>query len=170
MEVTADETAAREAEAGWAIRVAVSSSARNDIVGVGGAIQIPLSMRGGPKLQTFLVTLGIRTEQNPYSGELAAMEYALRRALPYFKYRSVVLITSNKAAALSLEQPHQQSGYEYIRCICDSVAQLWDDGNIVRVLWLPSSDENKPLSMPRRRLGRQYSKHPCLSISALACG
>jgi ribonuclease HI len=145
VEATTDGTAAREAEAGWAIRVAVSSSARNGIVGVGGAIQIPLSMQGGPKLQTFSLTLGLRTEQNPYSGELAAMKYALRRALPYFKYRSVALITSNKAAALSLRQPRQQSGQEYIRCIYDSIEELREGGNVVKALWLPSSGENKLL-------------------------
>ncbi|OQE27213.1 hypothetical protein PENNAL_c0978G02082, partial [Penicillium nalgiovense] len=30
-----------------------------------------------PRLKTFSVTLGARTEQNPYSGELAAMAHAL---------------------------------------------------------------------------------------------
>jgi hypothetical protein len=77
----ADEAAAREAEAGWAIHIAVSSSARNDVVGVGGAIHILMSIRGGPKLETFSFTFGARTEQNPYSGELVAMAYALRRTL-----------------------------------------------------------------------------------------
>ena len=81
MAAITDEAAAREAEAGWAIRIAVSSSARNDVVGVGGAIQIPMSMRGGPKLEIFSFTFGVRTEQNPYSGELAAMAYSLRRTL-----------------------------------------------------------------------------------------
>ena len=32
---------------GWVVQVAVSSSARNGVVGVGGAIQIPVSIRGG---------------------------------------------------------------------------------------------------------------------------
>ncbi|RFN54516.1 alcohol dehydrogenase [Fusarium flagelliforme] len=40
IEAIADEAATREADAGWAIRIAVSSSARNDVVGVGGTIQI----------------------------------------------------------------------------------------------------------------------------------
>lgn len=107
VEAITDEAVPRESEAGWAIRVAVSSSARNDVVGVGGAVQIPLSVRSFPKLETFSSTLGMRTEQNPYSGELAAMAYALGRTLPKFRYRSVAPITSNKAAALTLKQPRQ---------------------------------------------------------------
>ena len=66
---------------GWDVQVAVSSSARNGVVGVGGAIQIPVSVRGGPQLETFSFTLGMREEQNPYSGELAAIAHALRHCL-----------------------------------------------------------------------------------------
>nr|CEG05726.1 unnamed protein product [Fusarium clavum] len=40
IEATADEAATREADAGWAIRIAVSSSARNGVASVGGTIQI----------------------------------------------------------------------------------------------------------------------------------
>lgn len=57
VEAIADEPAAREADAGWAIRIAVSSSARNDVVGVGGAIPISASVRGGSELVTYSFTL-----------------------------------------------------------------------------------------------------------------
>jgi hypothetical protein len=149
VEVITDKVAAWETEAGWAICIAVSSSARNDVVGVDGAVQIPLSVRGGPKLETSSFTLGMRIDQNPYNGELAAMAYALRRTLPKLKYRSVALITSNKAAALRLKQPRQQSEQEYIRCIYDLIEDLREDANIVRVLWLPSSDENELLKLAK---------------------
>jgi hypothetical protein len=108
VQTIADEIAARQADAGWAIRIAVSSSARNEVVGVGGTIRIPESVQGGPGLETFSFTLGMRTEQNPYSGELAAMAYALR-SLPKVGHHSVALVTSNKAAMLTLRQPRQQS-------------------------------------------------------------
>jgi hypothetical protein len=59
------------------VRIAVSSSARNGIVvGMGGVVRIPLSMRGGPRDETFTMTLGPRTEQNPFSAELAALQHA----------------------------------------------------------------------------------------------
>jgi hypothetical protein len=45
---------------------------------MGGVIRIPLSMRGGPRDETFNMMLGPRTEQNPLSGELAVVGHALR--------------------------------------------------------------------------------------------
>jgi hypothetical protein len=49
VKVTVDETAIAQMETGWAVRIAVSSSARNGIVGMGGVVRIPLSMYGGPR-------------------------------------------------------------------------------------------------------------------------
>ena len=71
-----DETAAEEVDA--AVRVAVSSSARKGLVGIGGATQMATSARSKPKRRTFYATIGTRSQQNPYSGELAAMARALR--------------------------------------------------------------------------------------------
>ncbi|RFU78940.1 reverse transcriptase [Trichoderma arundinaceum] len=119
VEAITDETAERQVDVGWAVRVAVSSSARNGVVGVGGAVEMSASVPGGPKLETFSFTLGVRTEQNAYSGELAAMAYALRRTVPKLRYCSIALITSNKGAALAVRKPRHQSGQEYIRCIYD---------------------------------------------------
>jgi hypothetical protein len=51
-------------------------------VGIGGAIQIHTSA----KVETFSSTLGARSEQNPYSGELAAMACALN-SLPRVAYQ-----------------------------------------------------------------------------------
>jgi len=45
---TVNETVASQIERRWAVRVAVSSSARNGIIGVGGVVRIPLSTRGRP--------------------------------------------------------------------------------------------------------------------------
>ncbi|OAQ61371.1 reverse transcriptase [Purpureocillium lilacinum] len=139
-----DATTAARADLGWAVRVAVSSSARNGLVGVGGAVDLPASVPGGPKVEPFSFTLGMRTEQNPFSGELAAMACALRR-LPELRYRSVALLTSNKAAALTLRNPRQQSGQEYVGCIYDSIETLRRNGNMVAVLWIPTSAENRLL-------------------------
>jgi hypothetical protein len=103
IEAITDEAAARKADIGWAIRIAVSSSARHGVVGAGGAVQMSASVSGGPILETFSFTLGMRTEQNAYSGELAAMAYALRRTIPKLRYRSIALIMSNKGAALAVK-------------------------------------------------------------------
>lgn len=145
VEAITDETAEREVDVGWAVRVAVSSSARNGVVGVGGAVETSASVPGGSKLETFSFTLGVRTEQNAYSGELAAMAYALRRAVPKLRYRSIALITSNKGAALAVRKPRHQSGQEYIRCIYESVKEMQEHGNVLRFLWLPCSSGNRLL-------------------------
>lgn len=49
------ENAALELEASWAVRIAIISSARNGVVGMGGAISIQDSEK-----QSFSVTLGKR--------------------------------------------------------------------------------------------------------------
>jgi hypothetical protein len=102
-----------QTEAGGVMRIAVSSSARNEMVGFGVAIEKQPPRYRKPRLKTFSVTLGARTEQNPYSGELAAMADALG-TLRGLKRCRVTLLTSNKAAALTLKNPRQQSGQEHI--------------------------------------------------------
>ncbi len=108
-----DETAAMQVDAGWAVRLAVSSSARNGVVGMGGVVELPASGSDNSKVETFFSTLGTRLEQNPYSGELAAMAHALS-SLPKLRFRSIVLLTSNRAAAFTLGRPRQQSGQDHI--------------------------------------------------------
>ncbi|KAJ0133094.1 Uncharacterized protein HZ326_23838 [Fusarium oxysporum f. sp. albedinis] len=144
-----DSLGTTQADLGWAVRAAVSSSARNGVVGVGGVIEIPASVRGGPELERFSFTLGMRTEQNPFSGQLAAMAYALRH-LPDLEYRSVALLASNKAAVLTVRNPRQQSGQEYVRCIYDSINILRIKGNVVAVVWMPISAEHRLLKMAKK--------------------
>ncbi|KAJ6117870.1 hypothetical protein N7523_005788 [Penicillium sp. IBT 18751x] len=100
-------------EIGGAMRIAVSSSARNEMVRFGVAIEKQPPRYRKPRLKTFPVTLGARAEQNPYSGELAAIAYALS-TLRGLKRCRIRLLTSNKAAALTLKNPRQQSGQEHI--------------------------------------------------------
>ena len=94
--------------ADYDIRIAVSSSARNGLVGVGAAAVLPALIYGSPKLGTFFSTLGPTSEQNLYSGELAAMERALGTLLALRSSR-IELSTRNTAAVLTLRYPRQQS-------------------------------------------------------------
>ena len=127
------------------IRIAVSSSSRNGVVGVGSTIETTGSSR-----QTFSFTLGRRSEQNPYSGELVAMAHAVRISLPETFDSNIVIFTSNKAAALAVHNPRQQSGQEYIRSIYDSVDALRARRNNVAIQWVPRSDENELLLKAKR--------------------
>ncbi|KAJ6105186.1 hypothetical protein N7523_010260 [Penicillium sp. IBT 18751x] len=110
------------------MRIAVSSSARNGMVGLGVAIEKQPPRYRKPRLKTFSVTLCARTEQNPYSGELAALAHALN-TLRGLKRCRVTLLTSNKAAALTLKHPRQQHG------------------NQINILWVPASGDNQLLGL-----------------------
>ncbi|KAJ6436514.1 reverse transcriptase [Purpureocillium lavendulum] len=72
------------------------------------------------------------------------MACVLRR-LPELRYRSIALLTSNRAAALTLRNPRQQPGQEYAGCTYDSVEALRRNGNMMAVLWIPTSAENRLL-------------------------
>jgi hypothetical protein len=100
------------------------------------------------EIYSFSSTLGRREEQNPYSGELAAMANALN-TLPKLRFRRIVLITRNKAAVLTLRKPRQQSGQEHISGIYRSVRALKRDGNTITILWLPSSEENELMKLAK---------------------
>jgi hypothetical protein len=53
-----------QTEAGESMQIAVSSSARNEVVGFGGVIQKQPPKYKKPRLKAFSVTLGARSEQN----------------------------------------------------------------------------------------------------------
>jgi hypothetical protein len=81
------------------IQIAVSSSARNRLVGYGVVIEKQPPHYQKLKLKTFSVTLGARSEQNPFSAELVAIAHTLNKLVGLKGFRLRVLI-SNKAAAL----------------------------------------------------------------------
>ena len=138
------DNAGKVAELEWDIRVAVSSSARNDVVGAGGFVLARAHEDAEETGETVSFTVGVESEQNPYSGELAAMAHALK-ALPDVRHRRVALLTSNQAVALTLCNPRQHSGQEYVRRIYGSINKLWKGGNGILVFWIPSSNENELL-------------------------
>jgi hypothetical protein len=133
-----------------AIRIAVSSSAQNEVVGMGGAIEIRASSQSDISIETFSSTIGARTVQNPYSGELTAMATASSR-LPRLRYRNIVLLTRTKSAALTVRQPRQQSGQGQICRVYQFVRALRREGNTLKVIWLPSSEENELLKLAKGR-------------------
>ena len=136
--------------AGGVMQIAVSSSARNEMVGFGVAIKKQPPRYQKPRLKTFSVTLGTRREQNPYSGELAAMAHALS-TLRGLKRCRVTLLTSNKAAALSLKNPRQQSGQEHICQIYKWIQRLRRHENRMEIRWVPTSEKNQLLSLAKEQ-------------------
>ncbi|KZL63333.1 putative transposable element [Colletotrichum incanum] len=137
LEVIIGEEETRAIGTASTVRVAVSSSVRREIK--------RSVLRDDPELQPFSFTLGPRTEQNPYSVELAAIAYTLRRSLRGVADERITVVTSNKGAVLSLKRPYQQSGQAYICSVYDSVEELRKDNNIITVQWLAASEEDKLL-------------------------
>ena len=78
------------------------------------------------------VTLSARTEHNPFSAELVAMAHTLKTFAAVKDFR-ITLITSNKAAALTLTNPRQQSGQEFVCQIYKLMRRLQKHGNQISV-------------------------------------
>ncbi|KAJ5365303.1 hypothetical protein N7517_008189 [Penicillium concentricum] len=140
----------KRANTGGVMQIAVSSSARNEIVGFGVAIEKRPPQYRKPRLKTFSVTLGARTEQNPYSRGLAAMAHALS-TLRGLKRCRVTLLTSNKAAALTLKNPRQQSGQEHIRQIYKSIGRIRRHENRIDIRWVPTSEKSQLLGLAKEQ-------------------
>jgi hypothetical protein len=72
---------------------------------MGGAIHDTLGIVKGREPSIYLVTLGARTEQNPYTAELAAMAMAMKRLSLHLVGRQITIISSNQGALLATSQP-----------------------------------------------------------------
>ncbi|EAQ91984.1 hypothetical protein CHGG_00219 [Chaetomium globosum CBS 148.51] len=103
-----------------------------------------------PRNEAFSVTLGSRSEQNPFSGELAAIGYALR-LIRNIRYRKIILATSNKAAVMALERPHQQSGQQYLCQAYDAISALRKAGNTISVVWIQAGTKNELLNTAKAK-------------------
>ncbi|KAJ6439242.1 reverse transcriptase [Purpureocillium lavendulum] len=71
------------------------------------------------------------------------------RRLPEMRDRSVALLTSNKAAVLTLRNPRQQSGQQYVNSIHETIGALKGQGNAVTVTWVPISSEHELLKIAK---------------------
>ncbi|KAJ5100792.1 hypothetical protein N7456_006844 [Penicillium angulare] len=138
------------AEAGGCMQVAVSSSARNERVGFGVATEKRPPRNRKLKHKALFITLAARVEQNPFSAELAAMAHALSTATGLKDY-TITLRTSNRAAVLTLRNPRQQSGQQFVCQIYKSIAKLQRNGNRVKFHWVPTSEDNKLLGLAKEQ-------------------
>jgi hypothetical protein len=59
---------------------------------------------------------------------------------------------------LTIRQPRQPAGQEYIRCIYDAIEALRDRGNKVLIQWLPSNDESALLDRAKEEARKMTKK------------
>jgi hypothetical protein len=120
------------------IRIATSSSERKGVVGMGGAVHDTLGIRTSREPTTYSVTLGARTEQNPYTAELAAMAIAIKHLPPHLVGRQITIFASNQGSLLAASQPRHQSGQTSIEEIYEIIRMLRKGGNSISMVWVPS--------------------------------
>ncbi|EED11748.1 hypothetical protein TSTA_109270 [Talaromyces stipitatus ATCC 10500] len=89
-------------------------------------------------MSSYSITLGKRTEQNPYTADLEAMKTALERIPPETCQRWISLLSSNRSALAANRQPRQQSGQETIQQIYKQIQSLQQRGNAVNAIWIPA--------------------------------
>ncbi|KAI1829039.1 hypothetical protein DTO027I6_10118 [Penicillium roqueforti] len=139
-----------QTEAGGLMQIAVSSSARNELVGFGVAIEKQPPRNRKLKFKTFSVTLGARAEQNPFSAELAAMAHVLKIVVKIKDYK-ITLLTSNKAAAFTLRNPRRQSGQEFVCQMYKLMSRMRRNGNSIKFHWIPTTEDNKLLGLAKEQ-------------------
>ena len=119
------------------IVVATSASDRNGKVGAGGAIKDTESGAAVGHYVTYLVKLGSRKEQNPYTAELAAISLALRCLPDHIQGRNIYITTRSLSTAQVLMKPKQQSGQADIMGIYRAAEKLLQRENRIQLIWLP---------------------------------
>ena len=62
-----------------------------------------------------------------------------------------MLLTSNKAAALTMRNPRQQSGQEFVCQTYKLMRRLRRNGNHINILWVPTSEDNKLLGLAKEQ-------------------
>ncbi|KAL3706321.1 hypothetical protein TMatcc_007332 [Talaromyces marneffei ATCC 18224] len=119
------------------ILIATSASARSGMVGMGGYIRDTQADNNRTDISRYSITLGKRTEQNPYTAELEAIAVALERISPETCQRWISILSSNRSVLSAISQPRQQSGQLTIRRIYRLIQFLQQRGNAVNAIWIP---------------------------------
>jgi hypothetical protein len=132
------EEAAEAAKKACGLTIATSNVREGrKIVGIGGTIRDTQGETPEEEIVKQAVTVGPRTEENPYSAELLAIAWTLKR-LPRVNKKPITILLSNQGALQALHQPRQQSGQGIIRQIYEA---MWEEnarGNFVVGAWVPA--------------------------------
>jgi hypothetical protein len=78
----------------------------------------------------------------------------------------ITLLTSNKAAALTMGNPRQQSGQEFVCQSYKLMKRLRRNGNHINIVWVPTSADNKLLGLAKEQARTATQKDAALQKSA----
>ena len=116
------------------IRIATSSSDRNEIVDMRIAVHDTLDIVTRREPITQSSTIAVRAEQNPYIAGLTAIATALKTLPLHLISRQITILSSNQGAIRAIAQPKHQSGQTSIRDIYEAVRTLREEGNSISIV------------------------------------
>ncbi|KAL3704532.1 hypothetical protein TMatcc_008203 [Talaromyces marneffei ATCC 18224] len=107
------------------ILIATSTSARAGLVGMGGCMIDTQTNGNNNTMPSYSITLGNRTEQNPYTAELGAIAAALEHIPVGTCHRWITILSSNRSALAAISQPRQQSGQKTLQRQENAINAIW---------------------------------------------
>ena len=118
------------------IVIAISSSERNGLTGIGGAICDTRICKTQTEPFILSKTIGRETKQNLYTAELRAAAECLY-CIQATHNREIFIYTNNRSVLQMLNNPCQQSGQDTIQKIYQEINALRSNGNIIQGIWIP---------------------------------
>ena len=138
--------AAAQAQETQGIRVATSASARNQLVGIGGAIEGIDWIRSDNERHDYDRTVGTNTQLDAYTAALASIEVGLGMVvnavyagalLPRARGQIIRVFTNNRTVLATLRSPGRKSGQALVGKILKHVRYLEGFSNRVTFAWAP---------------------------------
>jgi hypothetical protein len=138
--------AAAQAQETQGIRVATSASVRNQLVGIGGAIEGIDWIRSDNERHDYDRTVGTNTQVDAYTAALASIEVGLGMVvdavyagalLPRARGQIIRVFTNNRTVLATLRSPGRKSGQALVGKILKHVRYLEGFSNRVTFAWAP---------------------------------
>jgi hypothetical protein len=128
---------------------------------MGGIINYRSPGQADKVVARYLVTLGSRDDQNPYTAELEAIAMALRCMPDGLQCRELTVVLSSQSSLKAIACPRQQSGQGTIRQIYKHIEQLGKGNNRVKMIWAPSRDDHFTMGRKAKRQAQRATRADC---------
>ncbi|KAI7768236.1 hypothetical protein LZL87_014082 [Fusarium oxysporum] len=143
------------------IVIATSASDRGGLVGMGGIVVQRSPGQTDRMVARYSATLGSRDDQNPYTAELEAIAMALRCMPDGLQCRELTVLSSSQSSLKAIARPQQQSGQTSIRQIYEHIERLRKGNNRVKMIWVPSRDDDLSMSREAKRQAKKATRAGC---------